>query len=70
MDLVELAKKTTNLKSFMHVSTIYAQCLEHCIEEKMYPPALDPYKLLWLIENLPDQVLEDITPKQVLPTIL
>lgn len=63
MDLIKLAKETTNLKSFMHVGTIYAHCLLPCIEEKVYPPALDPYKLVLLTENLPDQVLDDMTPK-------
>lgn len=63
MDMIKLAKEATNLKSFMHVSTIYAHCLLSYIEEKMYPPALDPYKLMMLTENLPDQVLDDMTPK-------
>ncbi|XP_066251790.1 fatty acyl-CoA reductase wat-like isoform X2 [Euwallacea similis] len=62
-DMLRLAKEMCNLKVLMHVSTIYANCLNHCIEEKVYEPAIEPEKLILLAENVPADVLDDMTPK-------
>ncbi|KAL1501611.1 hypothetical protein ABEB36_006908 [Hypothenemus hampei] len=62
-DLLKWACKMPNLKSFIHVSTIYSNCLQSTIEEKTYPPAIETDKLIKLIENCPEEILEHITPK-------
>lgn len=50
--MVELARKTKNLVSFVHVSTAYANCNLHEIEERYYEmkPTHDPVKLLELCQ--------------------
>ncbi|XP_035741478.1 fatty acyl-CoA reductase wat-like isoform X2 [Vespa mandarinia] len=50
-DLINLSKEMPNLKSFVHVSTAYANCLYNQIEEKIYDPPIDV-----------DKLLNDITP--------
>ncbi|XP_066153693.1 fatty acyl-CoA reductase wat-like [Euwallacea fornicatus] len=62
-DMLRLAKEMCNLKILMHISTIYANCLNHCIEEKVYEPAIEPGKLISLVENVPADILDEMTPK-------
>lgn len=51
------------LKSIMHVSTAYSNCYLKTIEEKIYPPPIDYKKVIVLGENLPEKILDSITPK-------
>ncbi|KYN33349.1 hypothetical protein ALC56_12060 [Trachymyrmex septentrionalis] len=62
-DVVNLCKEITNLKSFIHVSTAYANCPQNVIEEKFYDPPMDSDKLIALIECVEDKMAEDITPQ-------
>ncbi|XP_060533075.1 fatty acyl-CoA reductase wat-like [Cylas formicarius] len=60
-DLLKLSKEMVNLKAFMYVSTLYANCPELTIEEKIYQSPIDGDKLILMAENLPDNVLNDVT---------
>lgn len=40
----------TNLEVFIHVSTAYAYCNRKHIEEIVYPPPVDPKKLMDSLE--------------------
>lgn len=64
-DVVELARQMPNLKSFIHISTAYSNCVHSFIKEEIYPPAMDYRKLLNVIESLPDDILAVITKPYV-----
>ncbi|KAJ8909457.1 hypothetical protein NQ315_008324, partial [Exocentrus adspersus] len=60
-EVVKLAHQMPNLKSFIHVSTAYSNCIHNFIKEEIYPPPIDYNKLLNVVEALPDDALEIIT---------
>ncbi|KAF2895082.1 hypothetical protein ILUMI_11094 [Ignelater luminosus] len=61
-DILKLAKKITNLRSFVYVSTAYSFCPRKIIDEEFYEPHITGDKLLTLVETLNDDVLEKIAP--------
>ncbi|XP_047370185.1 fatty acyl-CoA reductase wat-like isoform X1 [Vespa velutina] len=61
-DLIYLSKEMSKLKSFVHVSTAYANCLQNQIEEKFYNPPMDADKFIDLMESMDEKLLDDITP--------
>lgn len=61
-DMIELSKRMKQLKSFVHVSTAYSMCNHNYIEERIYTPHVDSHKLVLLAENLPDKILDSVTP--------
>ncbi|XP_039391829.1 fatty acyl-CoA reductase 1 isoform X2 [Mauremys reevesii] len=63
--LVILAQRMKNLEVFMHVSTAYAYCNRKHIEEIIYPPPVDPKKLIGSLEWMDDGLVNDITPKLI-----
>ena len=63
MELLQLAKEMKNLKSYMHVSTVFGNVLNQVIEEKIYAPPIDGKKLMALTENVPEKLLDDLTPR-------
>ncbi|XP_043486801.1 fatty acyl-CoA reductase wat-like [Polistes fuscatus] len=62
-DMISLSKEMPNLKSFVHVSTVYSQCNHNVIEEKFYDPPMDDDMLINLVDNMNKKLLDDITPK-------
>ncbi|KAL6427491.1 hypothetical protein ACFW04_008770 [Cataglyphis niger] len=64
-DVLNLCKEISNLKSFVHVSTAYANCPQKVIEEKFYDSPMDSDKLIALMECVEDKLAEDITPQYV-----
>ncbi|XP_075264828.1 fatty acyl-CoA reductase 1-like [Convolutriloba macropyga] len=48
--VVQLCRKLSNLKALVHVSTAYANCDLPFIEEQVYPPPVNPHKLLDALE--------------------
>ncbi|CAG9770341.1 unnamed protein product [Ceutorhynchus assimilis] len=60
--IIQLAKECKKLDVFVHVSTAYSNCQEKLIKEEFYPPHIDPYKLMLMTKELPDHILENITP--------
>uniref|UniRef100_A0A8B9BDS0 Fatty acyl-CoA reductase n=1 Tax=Anser brachyrhynchus TaxID=132585 RepID=A0A8B9BDS0_9AVES len=63
--LLSLAHQMTNLEVFIHVSTAYAYCNRKHIEEIVYPPPVDPKKLMDSLEWMDDGLVNDITPKLI-----
>ncbi|XP_049677264.1 fatty acyl-CoA reductase 1 isoform X4 [Accipiter gentilis] len=63
--LLFLAQRMKNLEVFMHVSTAYAYCNRKQIEEIVYPPPVDPRKLIDSLEWMDDGLVNDITPKLI-----
>ncbi|XP_071415108.1 fatty acyl-CoA reductase 1 isoform X2 [Pithys albifrons albifrons] len=61
--LLFLAQQMKHLEVFMHVSTAYAYCNRKLIEEVVYPPPVDPRKLIDSLEWMDDDLVNDITPK-------
>ncbi|KAF7378687.1 hypothetical protein HZH66_015474 [Vespula vulgaris] len=61
-DLINLSKEMPKLKSFIHVSTAYANLFHNPIEEKFYEPPIDDDKLINLINSMSESFLDDITP--------
>ncbi|KAJ7412746.1 hypothetical protein BTVI_45408 [Pitangus sulphuratus] len=61
--LLFLAQRMKNLEVFVHVSTAYAYCNRQLIEEVVYPPPVDPKKLIDSLEWMDDDLVNDITPK-------
>ena len=48
--MVELCKGFKHLEVFVHVSTAYANCDRHYIDESVYPPPVEPQKLIDAME--------------------
>uniref|UniRef100_A0A670XYK8 Fatty acyl-CoA reductase n=1 Tax=Pseudonaja textilis TaxID=8673 RepID=A0A670XYK8_PSETE len=63
--LLFLAQKMKNLDVFVHVSTAFAYCNRKHIEEVVYPPPVDPNKLIDSLEWMDDGLVNDITPKLI-----
>ncbi|KAM4017050.1 fatty acyl-CoA reductase 1 isoform 1-T1 [Anomaloglossus baeobatrachus] len=63
--LLHLAQRMKKLEVFIHVSTAYANCNRKHIEEVVYPPPVDPKKLIESLEWMEDGLVNDITPKLI-----
>nr|KAF6465083.1 fatty acyl-CoA reductase 1 [Rousettus aegyptiacus] len=63
--LILLAQQMKNLEVFTHVSTAYAYCNRKHIDEVVYPPPVDPKKLIDSLEWMDDGLVNDITPKLI-----
>ncbi|XP_063722952.1 fatty acyl-CoA reductase 1-like isoform X1 [Symsagittifera roscoffensis] len=60
--VVQLCRKLPCLKALVHVSTAYANCDLPFIEEQVYPPPVDPHKLLDALDWMTDEAASKITP--------
>ncbi|XP_011499624.1 PREDICTED: putative fatty acyl-CoA reductase CG5065 [Ceratosolen solmsi marchali] len=60
-DVLTLCKEMPQLKSCIHVSTAYANCIQNTIEEKFYDSPIDGHKLISLVENMDEKLVDDIT---------
>ena len=66
-NMLELATKTQNLISFVHISTAYSQCPHSFIKETFYTSPMD-YKLaLKLLNQFLTEDLINLTPKIIHP---
>lgn len=48
--LLSLAKRMHHLEAFIHISTAYANCNRKHIDEVIYPPPVEPRKLIESLE--------------------
>lgn len=48
--MISLCKKFKHLECFVHVSTAYANCERHYIEERIYPSSTDPHHVIDALE--------------------
>jgi len=60
--VVQLCRKLTSLRALVHVSTAYANCDLPFIEEQVYPPPVNPHKLLDALDWMTDEAASKITP--------
>jgi len=63
--LMKLARETKSLDSYVHISTAFSQLDKKNIEEKIYEPPIDPYKLIQMVNTLSDEQLEQLTPSLI-----
>ncbi|CAF3674437.1 unnamed protein product [Rotaria sp. Silwood1] len=61
--LLLLCHKMKKLQSIVHVSTAYANCNRNDVAEMIYPPPIQPSKLLEASEWMDDQVFDVLTNK-------
>nr|XP_033784733.1 fatty acyl-CoA reductase 1 isoform X1 [Geotrypetes seraphini] len=64
-ELLSLAQRMKKLEVYVHVSTAFANCNRKHIDEIIYPPPLDPRKLIEALEWMDDSLVNDITPKLI-----
>ncbi len=55
--------KSVSFQSVIHVSTAYANCNRNDVAEMIYPPPIQPSKLLEATEWMDDQVFDVLTQK-------
>ncbi|CAH1786736.1 unnamed protein product [Owenia fusiformis] len=63
--IIELCQKLTKLEALVHVSTAYANCDRQHIAELVYPPPLQPQKILDAMDWMDDEVVTTLTPKLI-----
>jgi fatty acyl-CoA reductase len=60
--VLRLAEKMKNLVVFSHFSTTYCNPSEKVMEERYYPPNVDPYEIIRLLNSDNPQDLDNIEP--------
>ncbi|XP_041072312.1 fatty acyl-CoA reductase 1 isoform X2 [Carcharodon carcharias] len=63
--LLMLARQMQKLEAFIHISTAYANCNRNHVEEVIYPPPVEPKKLIDSLEWMDESMIQDITPKLI-----
>jgi fatty acyl-CoA reductase len=63
--MIQLSRGMKNLVAFVHVSTAFANCDQPSIEEMVYPPPVEPQKLINALEWMDDKMVAMITPKLI-----
>ncbi|XP_031331140.1 fatty acyl-CoA reductase wat-like [Photinus pyralis] len=61
-DLLRMANRMFNLKSFVYMSTAYSYCVQRDIGEEFYKPPITGENLLKLVDSCSDDFLDKITP--------
>lgn len=62
-EMVKMAREMKKLVSFVHISTAFAHCnREGVIEETIYPPKIQPDRILALLDWMSDEQLDAIAP--------
>ncbi|CAH1977799.1 unnamed protein product [Acanthoscelides obtectus] len=62
-EVIEMAKQMTNLKSLIHVSTVFSNCPLSVIDEKFYDFPQSHEDIGQLLEKLSFQEADEITPR-------
>ncbi|XP_055611247.1 fatty acyl-CoA reductase wat-like [Uranotaenia lowii] len=65
-EILKIAEHTKNIKSFVYVSTAFSQCNRERIEEKFYPPVVDPFLLIKMVEQKELDVNFEIVGKKLI----
>lgn len=61
--MLDLASGMKNLELFVHISTAYCHLNEKILEEKPYPSAADPYKIIKSCELMDEELVESVSDK-------
>jgi nucleoside-diphosphate-sugar epimerase len=64
-NVLDLAKQFTDLESFVHMSSIYANGNLSFIEEKIYAHNVDPQKIMNLLEWMEDEWINMATKRLI-----
>ena len=64
-NVLDLAKLFSKLEAFVHVSSIYANCNQSFIEEKIYAHDVEPQKIMNLLEWMEDEWINLATKKLI-----
>jgi fatty acyl-CoA reductase len=65
--LLAVCRKMTKLEALVHVSTAYANCDREEVKEVVYPPPLEPKKIMDAIEWMDDDIIDTLTPSLIKP---
>lgn len=60
--IMELSKRMKNLKALIHISTVYSNCNEKTIEEKIYTPNKSYKEVIELLRLNDDHDMCELTP--------
>uniref|UniRef100_A0A1B0CS62 Fatty acyl-CoA reductase n=1 Tax=Lutzomyia longipalpis TaxID=7200 RepID=A0A1B0CS62_LUTLO len=63
--LVELCHRMMSLDALVHVSTAYCNCDRTEVSEVIYAPPYNPNDIISLVEWLPENMLDDLTPSLI-----
>ncbi|TRZ01771.1 hypothetical protein DNTS_025599 [Danionella cerebrum] len=63
--LLSLAQQMKHLEAFIHISTAYANCNRRHIDELIYPPPVEPRKLIETLQWMDEGIVRDITPRLI-----
>lgn len=63
--LVQLCHQMMGLQALVHVSTAYCNCERERVEETVYSPPAHPAHVVTLVQTLPDELVDRITPDLV-----
>ncbi|XP_063372365.1 putative fatty acyl-CoA reductase CG5065 [Cydia splendana] len=63
--LVQLCHRMLLLEALVHVSTAYCNCERERVEETVYAPPAHPEHVVTLVQTLPDELVDRITPDLV-----
>ncbi|CAG9135139.1 hypothetical protein JYU34_021813 [Plutella xylostella] len=63
--LVQLCHRMLGLEALVHVSTAYCNCERERVEEQVYAPPAPPEHVVTLVQTLPDELVDRITPDLV-----
>ncbi|XP_050663549.1 putative fatty acyl-CoA reductase CG5065 [Leptidea sinapis] len=63
--LVQLCHRMMLLEALVHVSTAYCNCERETVEETVYAPPALPEHVVTLVQTLPDELVDRITPDLV-----
>ncbi|XP_068212189.1 putative fatty acyl-CoA reductase CG5065 [Palaemon carinicauda] len=63
--LIELCHKMDKLVAVIHISTAYCNCDRGEVKEIVYPPPIDPYKLIQLVDWMDDETFNYLTPRLI-----
>ncbi|XP_014210800.1 fatty acyl-CoA reductase wat-like [Copidosoma floridanum] len=66
-DILSLCKDMQKLKAAVHVSTAYANCISREIGEKFYDYPIKNKELLSLVNCLPEETVNEISPRIISP---
>ncbi|XP_055387921.1 putative fatty acyl-CoA reductase CG5065 isoform X2 [Condylostylus longicornis] len=63
--LVELCHRMMSLDALIHVSTAYCNCDRTDVSEVIYAPPYNPYDVISLVNWLPEDLLDQLTPSLI-----
>ncbi|XP_066148763.1 putative fatty acyl-CoA reductase CG5065 [Euwallacea fornicatus] len=63
--VLNLCRKMKKLKSCIHVSTAFSNSDKRVVEERVYTPTYDAHAVLNIVQNLPEDIVEALSPRLI-----